>query len=241
MSNTYILTKTAKGTRALSDCARLLAQNECRILALVNGKFTLDDLRARVGVMSDQDFRHSIELLKKEDYVRVLEHETQARSGAGHEVSVTELDTERGVREWAEAMRAAEALKQEGYYVSREEQRPCNGPQQILIVDDESSIGEVVSVVLGGAGFAVEWIGDPRATMDKIASMPCLVAVLLDVVMPQENGFAVLRQIRAQMLTAHANPEYVAEGLRDGADGYILKPFQPEKLIRYLQDTLKGR
>ena len=104
--------------------------------------------------------------------------------------------------------------------------------------------------VLGGAGFVVEWIGDPLVAIDKIKSMPCLVLVLLDVMMPAENGFDVLRKIRAQpsmrklpviMLTAHETPEYVAEGLRGGADGYILKPFRPEKLIQYLHATLRNK
>lgn len=228
----------------------MLPPNECRILLLVNGKFTLEDIRARVSAMSDKEFRTALEFLKNEGHVRQLANEGNAMDDPPTVVGVTELDTEHGVRAWAAATRAAEALNSKGYYLAREDQLPCSGPQQILVIDDEPAIGDVLAAVLGESGFEVESISDPRAALDKIKSMPCLVLVLLDVVMPHENGFDVLRRIRSQaslhklavvMLTGHADPKYVAEGLRDGADGYILKPFQPEKLVRYVQDTLLAK
>jgi len=119
-----------------------------------------------------------------------------------------------------------------------------------LVVDDEPLIGRAVSSVLRAEGFDVEWLDDGCRTVEKIQAMPSLVLVLLDVVMPGVNGFDVLRQIRAHeqyknlpvvMLTGHDDPEYVAEGLRAGADGFILKPFKPARLIRYVQETLSAR
>jgi CheY-like chemotaxis protein/DNA-binding MarR family transcriptional regulator len=244
-----IYTKTGKGSLALPNCDSLLTQNECRILSLINGKFTYDDLQARLSSLLPQELRKSIDFLTKEGYIRHLRSEEDAHAPIS-KFGVTELDTEHGVKEWAAATRAAKALNQQGYYLAKDDKSPCEGPQQILIIDDEQAIGEVVAAVLGNAGFVVEWLGDPREALEKVQSMPCLVLVLLDVVMPHVDGFEVLRSIRKQpsmhrmpvvMLTAHANPEYVAEGLRDGADGYILKPFKPEKLIRYLQDTLQSK
>ena len=123
-------------------------------------------------------------------------------------------------------------------------------PRCILVVDDEPLIGKAVSSVLRTEGFEVEWLDDGCRTVEKIQAMPSLVLVLLDVVMPGVNGFDVLRQIRAHeqyknlpvvMLTGHDDPEYVAEGLRAGADGFILKPFKPARLIRYVQETLSAR
>lgn len=244
-----IYTKTGKGSLTLPNCESILTQNECRILSLINGKFTYEDLQARLPTLLSQELRKSIEFLTKEGYIRHLPSEDEAHAPIS-KFGVTELDTERGVKEWAAATRAADALNQKGYYLAKDDKSACEGPQQILIIDDEQAIGEVVAAVLGNAGFAVEWLGDPSQAIEKIKSMPCLVLVLLDIVMPQLNGFEVLRLIRKQpnmhrlpvvMLTAHANPEYVAEGLRDGADGYILKPFKPEKLIRYLQDTIQSK
>lgn len=247
-SDSTFFTKTAKGVRTLGNCGRLLTENECRILKLVNGKLTLEEIRTRLGTMSDHEYRKSMDSLQKGAYVRQLSNDML--DGPMTEVGVTELDSEHGVREWAAATRASDALSRQGYYLAREDKTPCTGPQQILVIDDDANIGEAASAVLSEAGFVVEWIADPRMAVDKIRGMPCLVLVLLDVVMPHENGFEVLRRIRSQanlhrlpvvMLTAHTNPEYVAEGLRDGADGYILKPFKPEKLLRYLQDTLKDK
>lgn len=249
MKNQPILTKTGKGTRTLQHCEAALSANECRFLALVNGKFSFHDIQSRLPAMSEKECRSAAKILLEQGYVKQLSLEGGSMEGPSTIVGVTELDTEHGVREWAAATRAAEALNSQGYYLTREEKSKCKDPKQILVIDDEASIGDAVSIVLGGAGFAVEALTDSREAISKMLAMPCLALVLLDVLMPHENGFAVLRRIRSQrslqklpvvMLTAHANPEYVAEGLKEGADGYILKPFRPEKLIVYLQDTLKA-
>jgi CheY-like chemotaxis protein len=151
---------------------------------------------------------------------------------------------------WTEAQRAADRLAHDGYYLSRHESDPCAGRRTVLVVDDEPLIGKAVSSVLKAEGFEVVWIADGREAVAQIRRTPCLVLVLLDVMMPGVNGFDVLRQIRAAegpqrlpvaMLTAHADPDYVAEGLRAGADGYILKPFKPARLIHYLHETLSQR
>ena len=246
MQGKYVYTKTGKGSRTLSDCRNALPAQECQILSLVNGKFSLDDIQTRL-TLSAKEFHAALSFLTQEGYVRRLAKDDGV-AGPSTVFGVTELDSEEGVREWAAATRAADALHHRGYYLTREDTEAGAGPQQVLIVDDEPAIGEAVSLVLGGAGFAVEWLGDSRAALDKIKAMPKLALVLLDVMMPHESGFEVLRRIRAQhalrqlpvvMLTARAEREYVSEGLRDGADGYILKPFRPEKLIDYLRDTLR--
>lgn len=248
MKNHQVFTKTGKGSRMLPICRQLLSPPQCKVLSLINGKFTLEDIQARISSLDSREFQQIIAFLGQEGYIRTLPNKVDELAGPASMLGVEELDTEHGVKEWAAAMRVAETLQLSGYFLSQDDKAEYDGPQQILVIDDEPSIGKAVSIVLGAVGFAVESIEDPLLALDKIKSMPGLALVLLDVVMPQENGFTILRQIRAQpqlhslpvvMLTAHANPEYVAEGLREGADGYILKPFKPEKLISYLQDTLK--
>ena len=160
MEKQDIFTKTAKGARALQDCKRLLPQNECRILSLVNGKFTLEDIQALLSTISAQAFLKSIELLMKEGYVRQLSNENDGQNGPATEVGVIELDTERGVREWAAATRAVDALTREGYYLTQEDKQPCNGPQQILIIDDEQAIGEVVSAMLSSTRYPLRVWGN---------------------------------------------------------------------------------
>lgn len=241
-------TKTSKGLRALQNCAKLLDPQQCLILALVNGKFSIEEIQARVPPNSNREFLQNIDLLVREAYIRLLPNTQDDIEGPPSVLGVEELDTEHGVQEWASATRAAEMLKESGYYLPTERQAKSQQQRQILVIDDEPAIGKAVAIVLGAAGFAVESIEDPRLALEKIKSKPDLALVLLDVVMPEESGFAILRQIRGQpqlhrlpvvMLTAHSDPEYVAQGLREGADGYILKPFKPEKLINYLEDTLK--
>lgn len=245
-----VFTKTPKGTRVLPQCATALPDNECRVLALINGRFGVEDIRARLPLMPEKAFQATLKFLLAAGYIReTTEAHPNSTNVPSDGLGVTELDTEEGVKQWAAAARAAEQLQTHGYYINQEENVRCDGPLQVLLIDDDATMGEAVSLVLGSAGFKVSVLLDSRQALDKIRSMPCLALVLLDVMMPYENGFEVLRRLRGQMdlrkmpvvmLTSQTEREYVLEGLRDGADGYILKPFKPEKLIVYLRDILEA-
>ncbi|MDX6308958.1 MAG: two-component system, OmpR family, response regulator MtrA [Nocardioidaceae bacterium] len=120
--------------------------------------------------------------------------------------------------------------------------RPHRG--RVLVVDDDSSLSEMLTIVLRSEGF------EPRvcSTGDKAMTMvrdfkPDLV--LLDLMLPGKDGVDVCRQIRGEsgvpiiMLTAKSDTIDIVVGLESGADDYVVKPFKPKELIARLRARLR--
>lgn len=119
--------------------------------------------------------------------------------------------------------------------------------RKILLVDDDPLIRRVVTNSLAAAGYAVFSVGYAREALPSArASLPDLI--LLDVMMPELNGYEVCQQLRDDpqtatlpiiMLTAMDEPEAVVKGLQTGADDYITKPFNIEELISRIEAHLR--
>ena len=120
--------------------------------------------------------------------------------------------------------------------------RPHRG--RVLVVDDDSSLSEMLTIVLRSEGF------EPRVcpTGDQAMAMvrefkPDLV--LLDLMLPGKDGVDVCRQIRGEsgvpiiMLTAKSDTVDIVVGLESGADDYVVKPFKPKELIARLRARLR--
>jgi two-component system phosphate regulon response regulator PhoB len=122
-----------------------------------------------------------------------------------------------------------------------------NGKQTILVVDDESSIRDMVQLSLELAGFHCLQAANAREAMGAILdSRPDLV--LLDWMMPETSGYELLRRLRKDehcarlpviMLTAKAEEGNRVQGLDGGADDYVSKPFSPRELIARIRALLR--
>jgi len=119
-------------------------------------------------------------------------------------------------------------------------------PAKILIVDDEPHIRRILQFLLEQAGYQVLEAGDGQQALALLASeRPDLV--LLDVMMPHMDGFAVLERWRADrdgqftpviMLTARGESTARVRGLRVGANDYVAKPFDQEELLARVANLL---
>jgi len=118
----------------------------------------------------------------------------------------------------------------------------------ILVVDDEEHITELLAMGLGFNGFEVERASSGRAALDSISSRrPDLV--VLDVMLPDLDGFEVAKRIRQFegagshlpiiFLTARDTTQDKVEGLRLGSDDYVTKPFSIEELIERVRAVLR--
>jgi DNA-binding response OmpR family regulator len=114
----------------------------------------------------------------------------------------------------------------------------------ILVVEDELSIGEVVSLYLRRAGYEVAWVQNGREALDFLqAQTPDLV--VLDLMLPQVDGFEVTRWLRNRgdtpiiMLTARREETDRIAGLEMGADDYVVKPFSPQELVSRVRAVLR--
>ena len=114
----------------------------------------------------------------------------------------------------------------------------------ILCVDDEADILEMLELALQDEGFEVQTLQRSVEAADVVREKkPALV--LLDLLMPEMNGFEVLQELRSfsavpvMILTARGNSRDVVEGLERGADDYLPKPFNLGELIARVRAVLR--
>jgi DNA-binding response OmpR family regulator len=114
----------------------------------------------------------------------------------------------------------------------------------ILVIEDEPSVGEVVSLYLRRAGFSISVVADGKKALELIANqLPALI--ILDLMLPGTDGWAITRWIRERsdvpiiMLTARREEVDRIAGLELGADDYVVKPFSPQELVSRVRAVLR--
>jgi DNA-binding response OmpR family regulator len=125
------------------------------------------------------------------------------------------------------------------------ELNPTGSPgPQLLLVEDEASIGSLVSAYLEQTGYRVAWVRSGEEALLKLDELePRLV--LLDIGLPGADGFDICRSIRARstvpivMLTARDEEADRVAGLEVGADDYVSKPFSPRELAARVKAVLR--
>ncbi len=118
--------------------------------------------------------------------------------------------------------------------------------ETILVVDDEPAIVQIIRERLVGEGFQVHTAGDGEAAL--AALQETLDLVILDLMLPDLDGFEVLRRMRQGgcdlpviILTARDDDIDVIVGLELGADDYVIKPFNPRQLVARVRAVLRRR
>ncbi len=119
-------------------------------------------------------------------------------------------------------------------------------PARILVVEDELHLAEGLLFNLQAEGYQVALAGDGETALSLLEQAPAFQAVLLDVMLPGKDGFAVASELRAAgnyvpvlMLTARGRPEDILNGLEAGADDYLAKPFDLSILLARLHVLLR--
>jgi|ERR1051326_894237 DNA-binding response OmpR family regulator len=126
---------------------------------------------------------------------------------------------------------------------------------RVLIVEDEAHLAKGLQFNLEAEGHSVEVVGDGESALEELLrpagngkNAPEFDAVVLDVMLPGKDGFAVASELRAAknfvpvlMLTARSRPEDVLKGFASGADDYLPKPFELPILLARLQGLLRRR
>jgi two-component system OmpR family response regulator len=112
---------------------------------------------------------------------------------------------------------------------------------RVLVVDDEENIRFLVASALELAGLEADTVATGRGALDRIAIWRP-DAVVLDVMLPDLDGFAILQRLRDQgnrvpvvFLTARGTTEDRVRGLSDGGDDYLVKPFEVAELVARVQ------
>jgi two-component system OmpR family response regulator len=255
----FVYTVTDKGHYLLLRAGAELPQLEQELLVRIDGRTTRDQLV--------QDTRHATayELastlagllergLIEESDVRLPEDTSLDFTGElKSPVALPALDKERGNAIRIEAVRGAGVLEQQGYYLSIArraalKRAPRNGKgYSVLVIEDEPTTAKLLKLLLASEGFEVGVARNREEILLSLSLEPLPDVVLLDVLLPDVNGFNLLskmrghstyREIPVVMLTARAGRDDVQQGLALGADGYITKPFDLDRVVNAVHDVL---
>lgn len=175
-------------------------------------------------------------------------------------IEVTELSAEESVQAWADARRGANILEKRGFYTYGDKTIDINTEirkesLRVMVVEDDPSLSHLLETLLKHKGYEVQIasnIPDAIVTLNQLAlpeNGPLPNLVLLDVMLPGlpgKDGFHVLEYIRNHpalrhiaviMVTSQITDEYVMQGLKSDADGYIFKPFKWQTLYECIQNV----
>jgi DNA-binding response OmpR family regulator len=125
---------------------------------------------------------------------------------------------------------------------------PLDSPIRILVADDDEDILNLVALMLEREGYDVVRARDGAEAVEvAFAARPVLL--VLDVMMPKQDGFAVIRALRDEtatettpilLLTASVQEQHRERGLEAGANAFVRKPFSPRELLREIRRLLGG-
>ena len=148
-----------------------------------------------------------------------------------------------------EAVIGESKLTSNGYFVRINEaapkRKPRGTPQTVLVVEDDEVTATLLGRILEGNGFKVSYAATRAAIIDGIKVFPDIV--IMDVMMPDANGFDILNRIRTHptlkdmpvlMLTSLGALDDILKGLKLGANGYLTKPAKSRALLDAIKQVL---
>ena len=119
--------------------------------------------------------------------------------------------------------------------------------KNVLIVDDSKTVRNLVAFILKAEGIKVTTAEDGLDGLEKLYSMPEVDLILTDINMPRMDGFSFIIAVREPdaykdipiiILSTEGGEEDIQKGIRLGANLYMVKPAQPEKMVRNIKMLL---
>lgn len=119
--------------------------------------------------------------------------------------------------------------------------------KMVLVVDDSSTMRQMVTFTLTSAGFQVVEAGNGKEAVSKIAGGAKPDLIVTDLNMPAMDGISLIREVRKMpalkftpilMLTTESADDKKKDGQAAGATGWIVKPFNPEQMLKVIQKVL---
>ena len=251
-SETDVYALTAKGESELKSAGTSLSSRELEVLVLLDGTATVAEVAASAAGLSPDDFMEVLgKLLAKHLIARASE--PSALDSGFFSISVPAgFFAERGAAP-PEAEHGVASLRQKGYYVRIARRAPQKREAKqgwqptVLVIDDDVDLVKLIRTYFRFEGFLVREAARRADIMQAFREPPMPDLVLLDVELPDANGFDILARMRQHavlkampviMITAEATREAVRKGLHAGADGYITKPFEPDCLVSAVRQVL---
>jgi two-component system, OmpR family, response regulator len=236
-----IFVLTAQGSAELRGAGTSLSPAELEILVLVDGRSSAAQVMRGAHGLSPEAAR---EALRKLLHSHCVEPAAKVHSDGIDAAGLFTPDA---------AHAALGSLQSSGYYV-RIARRPHHAEHHaeeakppVLVIDDDPALGKMLRTYLTLEGYAPRIAANRAQIVDAFRHPPRPELVLLDVTLPDTDGFEVLATIRRHpalktvpviMLTAKSTREAVLKGIEGGADGYVTKPFEIEVLMKAVRSVL---
>lgn len=246
---------TPSGQNELRGSATSLAPSALEVLILIDGKSTVGETAARARTIDNATVLNILDNLLYDGLIEFV------KDSAGSLDFVDFFQTTGPLKPSAEATAKAKRetaattllLQQQGYFVriarrAKSRKKPEEaGMLSVLVVEDEAHLASLLKHVLEKEGFSVRTAKNRDEIVAEFRRTPRPDLVLLDVLLPDADGFEVLLKMRQHpalkalpvvMLTAKATRDAVLKGLAGGADGYITKPFEIDVLVKAVNVVL---
>ena len=247
---------TDKGNEELKGGETGLSRAALELLVLIDGKASIAEIAARAKALSPEQVRQTAQMLAQGEYIKPATLEQELNIDFSYFFADQPLappSPEAAERARSESESGTTALKMNGYYVSIARKaaariQPASGAAYtVLVIEDDPELQRALKFLLAMEKFAPRVASNRAEILEALRMTPLPDMVLLDVGLPDTNGFDVLARLRQHpqlkaipviMLTGHANREDVMRGLADGADGYITKPFDRDVLLTGVRSVL---
>ena len=251
-ADVYIL--TFKGNNELQASETSLGALALKLLVLIDGKLNVAGIRARAKLAEgDEQFLIAMNELVRDGYADLVTNQLTLSPDfiEFFSESPKKLSESALTQAESEAASGVSTLQRHGYYVriamKAAAQIESSGGESVLIVEDDEALAKFLRKYLELEGFSATIAGNRNEIVAGLRRQPPPDLVLLDVVLPDADGFNILMKMRehptlktvpVMMLTAKATREAVLKGLAGGANGYITKPLQPDALIAAVKTVL---
>ena len=248
---------TDRGTAEIRGGTTTLSPEAIELLVLVDGKANVGDIEQLATHIEPQVLRGllrsllgagllrpaTIAELEGIDFGDFFNPKTPAAQPSAGAAASADREAASGTPE----------LQRAGYYVSiarraASAHAPADGKAlSVLVIEDDRALGTLLAQRFTAEGYAVRVAANREQILAALRSLPLPDLVLLDVILPDANGFDVLtrmkqhpklRAVPVVMLTGQATRASVMRGLVSGADGYITKPFDVDILVRGVKAVL---
>ena len=247
-----VYTLTRQGEEELRGARTRLPSTALDLLVRIDGRSSVAAIGSAMSGVPKEDVAATFEWLLQTSLIqRAKSSDDHTLDFGGTGISSPLVPSASAVSSATrEAGAGVTSLQQQGYYV-RIAKRPAALPQLptdrkplVVVVEDEPHLAKFLKHFLGLEGFDARVAGNRAEIVEAVRQPPRPDLVLLDVMLPDADGFDVLMKMRAHpaladvpiiMLTAKTTREAVIKGLSHGADGYITKPFQTDVLIKAIK------
>lgn len=258
MDEKAVYALTRKGTAELNSAETSLTALELKLLVLIDGRASLGRLLKTFSSQPQAELLEILHKLRQSGLIGDGDKEGEAPHG-GIEASgfftrpVFPESKSAADQAAAQSDETLELLRRNGYVAriarrAAEERKLARGEKiTVLVIEDDAQLAKLVRMFLLLHEFVPRLAGGRDEIVAALRLAPKPDVVLLDVVLPDIDGFevlarlkqhAVLKTVPVIMMTAKATREAVLKGLARGADGYITKPFDVDVISQAVKSVL---